>query len=353
LRAYGQEQISQTDEYDALRRRHCDWYWRLADDAASEWFSSTQIGWIQRLDWEMPNLREAIEFSLIDSPGAALQMAVDLSPFWIAHGLIGEGRRWLDRALAATAEEPTLQRVYALFYASGLAGLQGDVHNAAVHSEGAQALVEHNTDPAALALVAVADGFVTLLSGDPDRACERLETAVDSCNDLSSRAGALLLLGWAHELRGQMVEALAYLEKVLALAESHGESVFRSMASWSIGLEYWRQGEHANAAKILKRGLQLSQQLNDARTAASCLELLAWIATEDGQPVRAAVMMSAAETIGHTVGNWAFVFRDRRVFHDGFADRLRSALTAEGYEAAAAEGRSMSLNDAVAHALAE
>jgi non-specific serine/threonine protein kinase len=353
LRAYGHERIAQTDEYVALQRRHCDWYWRLADEAAAEWFSPTQIGWIQRLDWEMSNLREAMEFSLTHSPGATLQMAVDLSPFWIAHGLIGEGRRWLDRALAATAEEPTLQRICALYYASGLAGLQGDLPNATAHSLRAQALVEHNTDPAALALVAVNDGFITLLRGDPDRACQRLETAVDDCNDLSSRAAALLLLSWAHELRGNMVEALAYDEKVLALAELHGESVFRSMASWSIGLENWRQGDHAEAAKMLKRGLRLAQHLNDARTAASCLEVLAWIAAEDGQPVRAAVMMSAADTIGRTVGNWAFVFPDRRVFHEGFADRVRAALTAEGYQAAAAEGRSMSLNDAAAHALAE
>jgi tetratricopeptide (TPR) repeat protein len=166
------------------------------------------------------------------------------------------------------------------------------------------------------------------------------------------RAAALLLLGRAHEVRGDMAEALACDEKVLALAESHGESVFRSMASWSVGLESWRQGDHRRAAEMLTRGLQLAQQPNDVRTAASCLEVLGWIAAEDGEPVRAAVMMAAADAVGRAVGNWAFVFPDLPVFHEECIDRVRDAITPEEYEVASAEGRSMSLNEAVAYALA-
>ena len=71
LRDYGREKIKATSEYPELRRRHLDWYQRLARDAADEWFSARQIEWIKRLDQEMPNLREAVEFSLTDSPEAA------------------------------------------------------------------------------------------------------------------------------------------------------------------------------------------------------------------------------------------------------------------------------------------
>jgi non-specific serine/threonine protein kinase len=300
----------------------------------------------------MPNLREAMEFSLTDSAEATLQMAVDLSPFWVAHGLIGEGRRWLDRALAATPHVPTFQRVYALYYASVLASLQSDVQTATALSEEAKALVEQDARPAAHALVAVAEGFATLLNGDPDGAREILESAVDACEDLAPRAAGLLLLGRAHEVRGDMVEALACDEKVLALAESHGESVFRSMASWSVGLESWRQGDHRRTSMMLTRGLRLAQQLNDVRTAASCLEVLAWISAANGEPIRAAVMMAAADAVGRASGNWAFVFPDLPVFHQECVDRVRDAITAQEFGVACAEGRSMSLNDAVAYALA-
>src|SRR5829696_8030096 len=127
LRDYGREKIKATSEYPELRRRHLDWYQRLARDAADEWFSARQIEWIKRLDQEMPNLREAVEFSMANSPEAAAGMAAELSPFWIAHGLVGEGRRWLDQALARTPPEPTYERVEAIYYASVLASLQGDV----------------------------------------------------------------------------------------------------------------------------------------------------------------------------------------------------------------------------------
>ena len=71
LRDYGREKIKATSEYPELRRRHLDWYQRLAGDAADAWFSARQIEWIKRLDREMPNLREAVEFSLTDSPETA------------------------------------------------------------------------------------------------------------------------------------------------------------------------------------------------------------------------------------------------------------------------------------------
>ena len=74
--------------------------------------------------------------------------------------------------------------------------------------------------------MAIADGFDSLLSGQPERACERLEAAVDRCADLTTRAMALALLGRAHELRGDADAALTWNRRVLELSEAHGESVF-------------------------------------------------------------------------------------------------------------------------------
>ena len=43
LRDYGRQQITQTDGYQQLRRRHADWYRRLVRDAAADWFSPRQV----------------------------------------------------------------------------------------------------------------------------------------------------------------------------------------------------------------------------------------------------------------------------------------------------------------------
>ena len=196
-------------------------------------------------------------------------MAAELSPFWIAHGLVGEGRRWLDQALARTPPEPTYERVEAIYYASVLASLQGDVQEAAARAREAQEVAEQLAgqlaDPAAHALAAIADGFAAMLGGDPDRACRRLDEAVDACGNLTIRASAQLLLARAHEIRGDAAEALAWNEKVHALAESHGESVYRTWALLGIGLDSWLKGDRHHAANVFKQGLQLAQRLDDRR----------------------------------------------------------------------------------------
>jgi serine/threonine-protein kinase PknK len=357
VRDYGREKIKPTSEYPELRRRHLGWYQRLARDAADEWFSARQIEWIKRLDREMPNLREAVEFGLTHSPEAAAGMAAELSPFWIAHGLVGEGRRWLDQALARTPPEPRYERVEAIYYASVLASLQGDVHEAAVRAREAQEVAEQLAgqlaDAAAHALAAIADGFAAMLGGDPDRACRRLAEAVDACDDLTVRASSQLLLARAHEMRGDAAEALAWNQQVHALAESHGESVYRSWALLGIGLDSLIKGDRHHAASVFKQGLRLAQRLDDRRTAATYLEALAWVAAADGEPARAVGLMGAAETVGRSVGNYVFLFPNLPVFHEECERGARDALDVQAYEAAREEGRSLRFDDAVAFALAE
>ena len=93
LRDYGREKIDETGGYPELRRRHLDWYRRLVRNARAEWFSSRQVEWIERLQREMPNVREALEFGLADSAEAALEIAAALHPHWIAHGMLSEAPR--------------------------------------------------------------------------------------------------------------------------------------------------------------------------------------------------------------------------------------------------------------------
>jgi serine/threonine-protein kinase PknK len=353
LRDYGREKIHETGDYIQLRRRHLDSYRRLTRDAAAEWFSSRQIEWIARLERELPNLREAIEFGLTASPEVVVRMATDLGVFWATHGLFGEGRRWLDRALAATPPEATTERIEALYYASLLACGQRDLSAAAARAQEARGLAEQLEDPGAWARIAVADGFAALLAGDADGACLCLDTAVDRAADLTTLAMALVLLGRAHELRGDADAALAFNQRAVELSESHGESVIRSWAVWSVGIESWRNAQRQQAVELLEDGLQLAQQLRDTRTAASYLEVLAWIAAEEGRQAQAAVMLAAAEKLGGATGNYAFLFPNLAAFHADCDQRIRSSIDAQAYETARRTGQSLRLDDAVAYALGE
>jgi non-specific serine/threonine protein kinase len=301
LRDYAREKLRQTGGYTAVRKRHLDWYRRLVGDAAADWFSPRQVAWIKRLGRESSNVREALEFSLTDSPEIALEMVGTSYPFGIARGALTETRRWLDRALAAAKAEPTIDRIRALHGAAMTANLQGhqdDIQAGAARAAEAQTLAQHVTDSVAHGLAALAVGYTALLNRDYPRACALFDEALRVTDDPTVHAAAMALMGWALEFQGDLDRGLIWQEKALAVYGSLGESVYRSSLLWSIGIGWWRHGEDERAEELLKESLQLSRLVDDPRHGAACLEALAWVVCAKQEPRRAAVLMAAAHTLG-------------------------------------------------------
>jgi serine/threonine-protein kinase PknK len=195
LRDYGREKIQETDDSQDLRRRHLDWYRRLASRAGADWFSPRQLEWIKRLDSELHNLREALEFALSDVPELALEMVASLHWYGGARGFLNENRRWLDRALAATPSEPTTDRIRALRAAAVIAGGQGDLPAATARAAEARMLADQTTDPVARGLATVADGFTALLGDEFDRASSCFDAALAASDDPVVQVSAMMLQG--------------------------------------------------------------------------------------------------------------------------------------------------------------
>jgi len=63
LREYGQERLAENREVDALRDRHLTYFLALAEGAEPHLKSAEQVEWLNRLETEHDNLREAIHFS--------------------------------------------------------------------------------------------------------------------------------------------------------------------------------------------------------------------------------------------------------------------------------------------------
>jgi serine/threonine-protein kinase PknK len=353
LRDYGRERIRPTGDYPELRRRHRDWYERLAAEAEAAWFGSEQVQWIQRLERELPNLREALEFGPSEDGHQRPSIAAAMGLFWISRGLFGEARRWLDRELDSTAPVASVDRAKTLYYASLLAGLQGDVSAARARVAQGHALVRATADPTAHALVSLAEGFSALFAGDFHAASTCVAAALAVAGDPVMEAPTLLLLGWAYEFAGDTEKALVWQQKALALSESHGELAFRTYALWSIAIAKLHQGERDRAAQLMRQGLSLAHRLNDARTAGSFLEALAWTAAEEHDPQRAVVLMGAADALGRQVGSPTIPFSNLLVQHEQCERSARQALGAETFEAALRHGSSLSFDEAVAYALSD
>ncbi|KXF51357.1 protein kinase [Rhodococcus sp. SC4] len=356
LRDYGREKLLQSGEYPQLQRRHLDWYEHLALAAEAEWISARQLDWISRLGREQSNLREALELCMTDTPDIGLRIATALFPFWLSQSLFGEGRRWLDRLLAQDPERPTVERVKALHADSMLAELQGEIPVGVALVAQGRALADQSTDPMIHAMVAYSDGALALFSGDPRRASSYLQRALATFGARQGHLlhiGALQMLGSAHELLGEMDQALECYEQVLAITEARGESMYRAYALWGMGIAVWRRGDAVRAARLLEQSLRLARQVNNPRTVATCLEVLAWISAGEGDAHRAIVLMAAAEELGTAIGSVGVVFPTMLIDHEQCERSSRRALGERAFEAARSEGRRLGLDAAVAYALGE
>ncbi len=348
VREYGQQQITKTGEYLEVRRRHRDWYQRLVRSAWSEWASARQAYWIERLEREMSNIREALEFGLSDCADAALGIAACQHYFWIVSGRLGEGRRWLDRALAAMPPEPTLDRVNALYGAAMLASQQGDLPAMTTRVAEARPLVEQMSDSLAHGLFGVIDGIASLLSGEFDRARSRLEDAVDASDDPLVQMPAMTGLGMVFEFRGDSSGARGWRERSIAIGESCGELVHRTYALFTGGVANWCEGNDDRAIEMLKQSLGMAQQVKNSLAVVHCVEVLAWVADD---PVRAARLMAAAEALSVAAGVSTIAFPNLVVHHEECERRSREALGDKEFKAAYQKGCAMSFADAVAYAL--
>ncbi|PBC35955.1 protein kinase [Rhodococcus sp. ACPA4] len=359
LRDYGSEKLDEAGSQLRFRRRHRDWYHRLVSKAEADWISPRQLEWIARLEREQSNLREAMQFCLTQvgdgEAKAVLRIATALLHFWNARGLLTEGRRWLDRALAHPLSEPSIEQVKAIYADSLLAERQGDLSAGVDLIEKGRALTARMVDPVAHALLAQAEGLLALYSGNIPRACSRLEASravFGVSDDLCLQITALGALGWAYELRGDVPLSITCYEEMLAITEDHGELMYRSYSLWAMGVTRWRQGDRHQAAQLMEDGLRLTRKIDDRLMSAMCLESLAWASGDQNQQ-RAAVLMGAAEALREKIGSPTVLLPNLLVYHELCDHQARNGLGEKAFEKAYSIGYSLGFQGATEYALRE
>ena len=338
------------------RRRHRDWYLRLAQQAEAAWLSPDQVEWLTGLQAERANLRVALDFCLSD-PGEArsgLEIAAALWGHWIFAGSLGEGRRGLDAALAL-APEPSTARAKALWVTSWLALLQGDVAAALPRLEECRALGQQLDDPSARAHADQYGGLAALFQRDFPGAVTLLKQALARYRAMADENAEWITLYQLAAAAAVLGDARAGViaAECLELCTSRGASWSRSYALWVVGLERWRNGAYGKAAAALREGIRLKRPFQDQWGIALCLEALAWTLAADRRDERAAHLLGAAQTVwrlngtslsglGHIVG-----------FHEQCEASLRHALGDQAFQAAFRRGTQFTLERALGYALGD
>ncbi|WP_228975383.1 AAA family ATPase [Streptomyces sp. DH12] len=354
---YGAEWLEALGDARRVRRRHRDWYTGLATWCELDWYGPRQAEVAACAESALPNLRAALEVCL-ETPGEAhlaQHLAGTLWFYWVGCGRLAEGRHWLDRALSSASdhEEARLKALWVLGY---VAILQGDQTAAlrALHECGERAALSGNA--LAAAYTTHRTGCLALLSDDMPRAEELLSRALGAYRELGEVNSQVLMgqveLAIARVFQGDLESAVALCEDVREVCEERGERWTRAYALYVLAYAAWTRGDHVAARGLLDECVAIDHAFHDLVGLVLAVELLALVTASEGDPAEAAVLQGAAGAMWERVGPPLFgsaYFGAPRTLCEQRAVEL---LGAERFARHLAEGGRLSLDEAVARALA-
>jgi non-specific serine/threonine protein kinase len=355
VRQHAHEKLEENGEAEALRHRHAEYFLALAEEAEPKLKGAGQEAWLKRLEREHVNLRAALSWAL-DSGEAelGLRLAGALGEFWYVRGHYGEGRRWLEAALALGATSSTSARAKALSQAGYIASGQGDYESSVTFGEESLAIYRSLGFKASSATALYTLAVLAVYRNELERASTLTEEAIALQREISDRVGvarSLLLLGGVALLRHDYDEAMALQEETLALAQEIKDG-FAVALSLGVGaLASLGRGDHRQTRVLSEESLKLSQQLGMPYGIANYLHTAACLASAEGQPVRSARLWGAAEALFEEVGR--VLSPGELHIYEPYIDAARSQLDGAAWEAALTVSRAMSTEEAVEYALSK
>ncbi|MGO9823164.1 MAG: LuxR C-terminal-related transcriptional regulator, partial [Solirubrobacteraceae bacterium] len=355
IRMFG---LAHCSDIGTLRRRHRDYYLRLAEESEQSSMHADQFELAHRLKDELANFRSALEYCFAQ-PGERLQvlrMAGALWFYWNACGHMRDGCYWLRRGLAE-APEPSSERAKALWVLGWYEMVQGNNAAARQHLNECRQIAEAIGDEAATIRATQFQGTVEEIDGNYADALALLEEARlghqawGADRTLSVLCGAQL--AFVHCLTGQIDKALQACDVAVAEGEAHGERWATSWVLWVRGLAENLGGNLRQSIDALRASIDLKASLSDWMGAATCAEVLAWDLVEAGQPAGAARLMGAGRMLCGAMGGDSPLFgAPTLVSRRGeYEERARDSMGVEAFDCEFKAGLEMEPPAAVAMAL--
>jgi predicted ATPase/class 3 adenylate cyclase/Tfp pilus assembly protein PilF len=273
VRQYARDRLLETEESEAVCRRHLDCFLALAEQAESELLGERQRAWFARLLAEHENIRAALAWGVEQAPTTALQLAAALWRFW-NWGYATEGCEVFERGLARAME---------------------------VREEGQSALpIEVRTKALRWA------GWLAYIQGEPERAHRRLEESLVLSRALGDKGGTahtLHLLGTVVEAVGDAGAARSHLEESLTIRREIGDHWGTGASLQTLGVLLLRGGDLASAQARFEESLAIKREGGDRAGVAFVLESLGDLALVQGAHERARGWYEESLSIYHDLGH--------------------------------------------------
>ncbi len=359
IREFGLEQLAASDEAEATRRRHAEFFQSLAEKAETSLFGQWDGRWMDRLDIDQDNLRSALAWSIErEETETALRLVGGLIPFWFFRGRESEGHRWAVQALALPGDSSPNVRIKALHAAICCAHILGDHQQASAYCDEGLTLARASGDRYGLAIMLCKRGYGLDIQEQFDQAQPYFEESLAELRSLDDPfwlAMALQFVAVAGPIGGLPGQEVDYAARECLQAEAlaiqrqleHPFGIAVSLLG--MGELALRQGDRARAARAWRESLAINLQERQPFQALIMVERLAMLTAGD-DPERATRVLGATDTLRREYGTPPEPSRQRLL--DSAWERARTALGEEAFAAAWTAGQTMPFAEAVAEAMA-
>ena len=336
IREYGAQWLAESGEEEQARARHRDWFRARFEELEAAFPTSRQLPVFRALRREHGNLRAALEFALTRPGGEreALSMAVSSWPYWMASGLLGEGRVWLDRALAQV-DQPVSERGWGLARHGYLGVFYGSSPVELPYLIEAEAIGEQLGDSRLIAHAVMFQGLALGFLGDAEHARRRCDEARERLTALGDDFTVTVLdtqIAFICAVSGEAPTAIALCTRGLhAMRAEPDERWVTEYLRLLRSLARWVEGDVDGASVDSRAALACAWSLEDRIGAAYCLDMLAWISAVRGRHPRAAVLLGAVARLWEPTGTTLGGVLSLQQQHQQIEEQVSAALGAELY----------------------
>ncbi len=352
IRDYGLERLTGDAQIEPMRERHAGFYLALAEAAQLATRGSAQEQWLETLEVEHDNLREALQWSLDTGHfDTAVRLTIALWPFWQLRGHYAEGRQWLTEVLSHPIAEAS-RRADVLTGAGTLAWSQGDYVQARVWHQDALDLYRALGDQRGIAFALNNLGVQVLSQGDYQSAEALYHESLALYRSLGDHQGiprTLNNLGVVAQYQAAYERAGELYQESLALYRDLGDKQSVADVLYNLGEVEYARANYAHAARLFSESLVYRQALGFKWGIAGCLASLANLALVQGHVPRAARLGGAAEALLKVIGI-ALEPIERSQF-ERTMELARRQLSEAAYAKATTEGRDLPLEQVIAEAI--
>jgi predicted ATPase/class 3 adenylate cyclase len=354
IREFAAKQLEASDEVDALRLRHAEFFAELAERADPHLrHGPDQQEWGERVAADYDNARAAMNFALANAPEVAMRLLGRLAFFIWLRGGFAEGRAWVDAVLARAEGQPRelVGRVHEC--GAVIAERLGDIKAAARHADEAYAAFASVGDEHGMANALRERGKAASRAGDVARTAAILAELAELAERIGDRWNGAIALNNLGDLAlqsGEWERVVELCGRSSILRRDLGDEWGMALALANVAIAELHLGRLSSAAASVRVALHASLKVDAKMVVEACLVTCMSIAAERGNVREAALLVGAIARLHEELGS----IRDR--FEDELLTRtvasIRASLGADAYAEAMQHGRELTLEEAAACALA-